>query len=74
MDSLKVGDKIIYPAQGIGIIEEITQETVDGQTARILHIRLAGSNTLVVIPSGPAAEIGLRKPISQKQVNLFSIF
>jgi CarD family transcriptional regulator len=74
MDSLKVGDKIIYPAQGIGIIEEITQETVDGQMTRILHIRLAGSNTLVVIPSGSAAEIGLRKPISQKQVNLFFHF
>ena len=74
MDSFKVGDKIIYPAQGIGIVEEITEETFDGQSCQILHIRLVESNTLVVIPSQSAAEIGLRKPISQKQVTSFFQF
>ncbi|MDD8020232.1 MAG: CarD family transcriptional regulator [Acidobacteriota bacterium] len=74
MDLLKVGDKIIYPAQGLGIIEEISEETFDGQSSRILHIRLADTNTLVVIPSSSASEIGLRRPISQKQVNRFFQF
>ena len=74
MNSFKVGDKIIYPAQGIGIVEEITEQTFDGQSSRILHIRLIESNTLVVIPSQSATEIGLRKPISQKQVTSFFQF
>ncbi|MGB4704181.1 MAG: CarD family transcriptional regulator [Candidatus Saccharicenans sp.] len=69
MHSLKVGDKVIYPAQGIGIIENIQEEIFDGQVVRTFYIRLQNSNTLVVIPSSSAAEIGLRKPVSQKDVN-----
>ena len=74
MDSLKIGDKIIYPAQGIGIVEQITEASFDGQKSLILHIRLTDSNTLVVIPSHSATEIGLRKPISQNQVSTFFRF
>ena len=74
MNSLKIGDKVIYPAQGIGIIENIQQEFYNGQAFRTLHIRLLCNNTLVVIPSRSAAEIGLRRPISQKSVNKFFNF
>jgi len=74
MDSLKIGDKVIYPAQGIGIIENIQEESYNGLSFRSLHIRLVGNNTLVVIPSSSAAEIGLRRPISQKSVNKFFHF
>jgi CarD family transcriptional regulator len=74
MNSLKIGDKVIYPAQGIGIIENIQQEFYNGQSFRSLHIRLLCNNTLVVIPSSSTAEIGLRRPISQKSVNKFFSF
>ncbi|MCR4410703.1 MAG: CarD family transcriptional regulator [Candidatus Saccharicenans sp.] len=71
MHSLKVGDKVIYPAQGLGVIEDIQEETYNGQLVRTFYIRLAINNTLVVIPSNSAAEIGLRRPVSQKNVNKF---
>ncbi len=74
MDSLKIGDKVIYPAQGLGIIEDIQEESFDGQSLHTFYIRLQSSNTLVVIPSNSAAEIGLRRPISQKSVNEFFQF
>jgi CarD family transcriptional regulator len=74
MNSLKIGDKVIYPAQGIGVIEDIQEESFNGQLFRTFYIRLLGSNTLVVIPSSSAAEIGLRRPISQKAVNKFFQF
>jgi len=74
MNSLKIGDKVIYPTQGIGIIEDIKDDSYNGQSFRTFHIRLLGNNTLVVIPSSSAAEIGLRRPISQKAVNRFFQF
>ncbi|MGB9893724.1 MAG: CarD family transcriptional regulator [Candidatus Saccharicenans sp.] len=74
MNSLKIGDKVIYPTQGIGIIEDIQEESYNGQSLRTFHIRLLSNNTLVVIPSSSATEIGLRRPISQKQVNKFFQF
>ncbi|MDD8030405.1 MAG: CarD family transcriptional regulator [Acidobacteriota bacterium] len=74
MDSLKIGDKVIYPTQGLGIIENIQEESFDGQAFHTFYIRLLNSNTLVVIPSNSAAEIGLRRPTSQKAVNKFFHF
>lgn len=74
MNSLKIGDKVIYPAQGLGIIEDIQEESFNGQVFRTLHIRLLCNNTLVVIPYSSASEIGLRKPIPAKNINKFFSF
>lgn len=74
MDSLKVGDKVIYPAQGIGIIEDIQEESFNGQVFRTLHVRLLCNDTLVVIPYSSVKEIGLRKPIPAKNINKFFSF
>jgi len=74
MNSLKIGDKVIYPAQGLGIIEDIQEESFNGQVFRSLHIRLICNNTLVVIPYSSVNEIGLRKPIPPKSINKFFSF
>jgi len=68
MNSFKVGDRIIYPNQGLGVIEDIQQEAFDGQSFRILHLRIIANNTLVLVPSSSAEEIGIRKLISERAV------
>lgn len=65
MDKFKIGDKIIYPNQGLGIIEDIQQENYYGENFRIYHVRIICNNTLVLVPSSNAREIGIRKPISE---------
>ena len=74
MNFLKVGDKVIYPAQGLGIIEDIQEESFNGQVFRTLHIRLLCNNTLVVIPYSSIEEIGLRKPLPAKDIKKFFSF
>jgi len=64
MDSLKIGDKIIYPNQGLGVIEDIQVEDYYGEKFTIYHLRLLSNNTLVLVPSTSTEEIGIRKPIS----------
>lgn len=68
MDSFKIGDKIIYPNQGLGIIIDIQEEDYYGEKFKIYHLRLLSNNTLVLVPSSSAEEIGIRKPISPKLV------
>ena len=68
MDSLKVGDKVIYPNQGLGVIENILKEKYFGEEFQIYHVRILANNTLILIPSSNAKEIGIRKPISQDSV------
>jgi CarD family transcriptional regulator len=64
MDSFKVGDKVIYPNQGLGIIEDIQEESYYGEKFRIYHLRILCNNTLVLVPSSNAEEIGIRKPVT----------
>jgi len=69
MDSFKIGDKIIYPNQGLGIIEDIQEEDHFGESFRIYHVRILTNNTLVLVPSSNASEIGIRKPISEETID-----
>ena len=68
MKSLKVGDKVIYPNQGLGIVENIQEENYFGQNFQIYHVRILANDTLVLVPSSNAEEIGIRKPISQDAI------
>lgn len=68
MDSLKVGDKVIYPNQGLGIVENILREKYFGEEFQIYHVRILANDTLILVPSSNAEEIGIRKPISQDSV------
>ena len=68
MDSFKIGDKVIYPNQGLGLIEDIQEESYYGEKFKIYHLRILSNNTLVLVPSSNAEEIGIRKPISVGRV------
>jgi len=68
MDPFKIGDTVIYPNQGLGIIEDIQEESYYGEKFKIYHLRILSNNTLVLVPSSNAEEIGIRKPISVGRV------
>ncbi|MCX7973021.1 MAG: hypothetical protein N3B16_00770 [Candidatus Aminicenantes bacterium] len=68
MDSFKIGDKVIYPNQGIGIIEDIKEANLFGETFRIYHVRILANNSLVLVPVTNTGEVGLRRPISSEVV------
>ncbi len=69
MDLFKIGDKVIYPSQGLGIIEDIKEESHFGEKSEVYHLRILSNNTLVMVPFSSAEEIGIRKPISSKAVD-----
>jgi len=66
--NLKVGDKVFYPNQGLGIIEDIQVENYYGETFKIYHLRILANNTLVLIPFSNTEEIGIRKPIKEELI------
>jgi CarD family transcriptional regulator len=68
MNVLKIGDKVIYPNQGLGIIENIQEENHFGQDFQIYHVRILANDTLVLVPFSNAEEIGIRKPISEESI------
>ena len=69
MNSFKIGDKIIYPNQGLGIIEDIQIENYFGEEFKIYHVRIICNETLVLVPSSNADEIGIRPPIREDTID-----
>jgi CarD family transcriptional regulator len=74
MDSFKIGDTVIYPNQGLGVIENIQKENYFGEDFVIYHVRILTNETLVLVPFANAEEIGIRKPISEKSVEKIFAF
>ncbi len=68
MDNFSVGDKVIYPNQGIGVVEDIQQSNLYGEEAQIYHLRIKANDTLIMVPSAYAQEIGIRKLISHDKL------
>ncbi len=68
MNSLKIGDKVIYPNQGLGIVEDIKDGSYNGEQFKIFHVRIVNNNTLVQVPSAGAEEMGIRRPISESAI------
>jgi len=68
MVSFKIGDSIVYPNQGLGVVENIQKEKYYGEEFVIYHVRILTNNTLVLVPLANAEEIGIRKLIPQKSI------
>jgi CarD family transcriptional regulator len=68
MNSLKVGDKVIYPNQGLGIIEAIKDGAYNGEKFKIFHVRIVTNNTLVLVPFSTAEEMGIRRPLPESSI------
>jgi CarD family transcriptional regulator len=67
MVGFKVGQKVVYPNHGIGTIEQIEQKQIGAIALPFYTLRLAATNSLVLVPVSNATEVGLRRPISSAE-------
>jgi len=65
--SFKIGEKVVYPNHGIGVIERITTTAVSGTENSFYLLRLKATESTVMVPVANAIEIGLRAPINTGQ-------
>jgi len=66
----KVGQKVVYPNHGIGVIEQIEQKQIGAVALPFYTLRLAATNSLVLVAVSNAAEVGLRRPISSGECEI----
>ncbi len=67
MVGFKIGQKVVYPNHGIGTIEQIEQKQIGAVALPFYTLRLAATNSLVLVPVSNASEVGLRRPISSAE-------
>ena len=72
--TFQVGDKVIYPNHGLGVIERIEEKTILGTTCGFYSLRIASNDTTVLVPVANADCVGLRPAIGDSEVDrLFRI-
>lgn len=66
----KVGQKVVYPNHGIGTIEQIEKKQIGATVLPFYTLRLAQTNTVVLVPVANAVEVGLRSPITNAECEM----
>jgi CarD family transcriptional regulator len=72
--TFQVGDKVIYPNHGLGIVQRIEDKTILGTTCGFYHLRIVANDTMVLVPVANVDGVGLRRAISDEEVErLFNL-
>ncbi len=74
MLQFEVGDKVIYPNHGLGVVERIEEKTILGTTCGFYSLRMASSETTVLVPLDNVDDVGLRRAVADHEVKkLFTL-
>ncbi len=63
-----VGDRVVYPMHGAGVIESIEEKEVLGERQKYYIMRLPIGDMKVMIPLENVGDIGLREVINEAEV------
>lgn len=56
-----IGDKVVYPMQGIGIIDRIEDKIFSGENREYIIVKILSNNLEIMIPSDKISNSNLRK-------------
>ena len=62
----QIGDQVVHPMHGAGIIEDITEERIDGCVAQYYVFRMSVGGLTLKIPTDNCDAIGIR-PLSPRE-------
>jgi len=66
--TFKVGDKAVYPGQGVGEVLGIEHKEVAGQRQSFYVLRILENGMKIMIPVNKVGSVGLREIIDEKAV------
>ena len=66
--TLRVGDKVVYPNHGVGVIEQISSRTIGATVEKFFTLKIQSSSLRVSIPLGNLHNVGLRRVIKNGEV------
>ena len=65
----KVGEKVVYPAHGVGEIEAIRSHVISGTERKFYMLRILETDMKIMIPIDNVESVGLRKVIDRAMVS-----
>ena len=64
----KVGDKAVYPAQGVAEVISIEEKDIAGARQRFYVLRILDTDRKIMVPVTNAGAVGLRQVISEIEI------
>jgi CarD family transcriptional regulator len=64
----QMGEKVVYPNQGVGIVEQISTRNLTGQPEMFYLLRLNSSSLRVMVPTSSVANVGLRRVARNSEI------
>jgi CarD family transcriptional regulator len=64
--TFQVGDKVIYPNHGLGVVQRIETKTILGTTCGFYQLSMVSTDTTVLVTVENADNVGLRKAVGDQ--------
>ena len=62
------GDLAVYPAHGVGYIESIESQEINGDTMNFYMMKIVENGMMIMIPTSNVESVGLREVIPETEV------
>jgi len=69
MMTFQIGDKVVYPNQGVGTIENISTRSFGSAFEKFYLLRFGCNSMTVLVPFSNAANIGLRRVTKDREIS-----
>jgi len=66
--SFSVGDKVVYPNHGVGVIEQISSRTIGSTVERFYLLKIKASALKVMVPFQNVNTVGLRRVVRNGEI------
>src|SRR5437588_9909320 len=63
-----IGDKVVYPNHGVGIIEQISNRTIGATVERFYLLKIKSSSLKVMVPFHNVNTVGLRRVVRNGEI------
>ncbi len=64
-----IGDKAVYPAQGVGVIEAIESKEFSGEKHDFYVLRICDSDMTIMVPTANVQNVGMRCLVDKEQIH-----
>jgi CarD family transcriptional regulator len=66
--TFQIGERVVYPNQGVGTIENISTRYFGSQMERFYLLRLASNSMTIMVPFSHVGDVGLRKVTRSSEI------
>ena len=70
----KLGEKVVYPNHGVGVIEQISFSGLNGKAEKFYHLKILPTGLKVMVPQTNITSVGLRKVIRSGEASKVLLF